>query len=51
MKAEALRQLGRFKEAQQTLQAPFPKQMKEAVRRIRELVAKRDVLVKLMIAF
>ena len=43
--------IGRFEEAQHTLQATFPEQMEEAVRWIRELVDKQDVLVKEMPAF
>ncbi len=46
MRAEALRQLGRFDEARQVLQATFPKRMEEEVRWIRELVDKGDVLVR-----
>lgn len=45
-KAEALRELGRFKEAQQTLQTTFPKQMKGVVGWFRKLIEKRDVMVK-----
>jgi hypothetical protein len=51
MKAEALRELGRFEEAQHTLQATLPEQMREAVRWIRALVDQREVLVKEMPAF
>jgi len=51
MKAEALRQLGRFEEARQILQATVPEQLEEVVRWLRELVDKGDVLVKEMPAF
>lgn len=46
MKAEALRQLGRFEEALKILQAPFPKKFTKVVDWIRSLVKKRDSIVK-----
>jgi len=45
-KAEAFRELGRFEEAKQTLQATFPKQIEGEIGYLRELINKRDMMVK-----
>ena len=45
MKAEGLRQLGRFEEALKILQAPFPKEFTKVVDWMRGLVKERDSLV------
>ena len=46
MKAEALRQLGRFEEALTTLQAPFPEDLTKVADWMRRLVKERDSLVR-----
>lgn len=45
-KAEALRELGRFEEAQQILQSPFPAQMQGVARQILELVEQGNTVVR-----